>query len=137
GVRAAAASNSLPPDNTDFSSNFAIEGHTRGEGPDERVAYFVQVTPDYFRTLDIPLRAGRLFNATDTPKSPHVLLINKTFERRFFHGEDPLGKRINIASETEPDWNQVVGIVDDVKYNGIAEEVQPALYQPAAQAPSW
>ncbi len=137
GVRAAAVSNSLPPDNTDFSSDFAIEGHSRAENQDQRVAYFVRVSPDYFRALGIPLRSGRLFNSTDTADTPSVMLINETFERRFFSGENPIGKRINLGSEREPDWNQVVGVVDDVKYNGIAEEVQPALYQPAAQAPSW
>jgi putative ABC transport system permease protein len=137
GVRAAAVSNSLPPDNTDFSSGFAIEGHGREEGPDQRVAYFVQVSPDYFRALDIALREGRLFNDADTSTSPKVLLINETFERRFFPGENPIGKRLNLGSENESDWNQVVGVVQDVKYNGMAEDIQPALYRPAAQSPSW
>src|SRR5882724_11727017 len=137
GVRGVAVSNSLPPNTTDFSSNFAIEGHSSAEDQGQRVAYFIRVSPDYFRTLGIPLRSGRLFNGSDTSDAPNVMLINETFERRFFSGENPIGKRINIGNEREPDWNQVVGVVDDVKYNGVAEGVQPALYQPAAQAPSW
>src|SRR5882724_5252350 len=137
GVRGVAVSNSLPPNTTDFSSNFAIEGHSSAEDQGQRVAYFIRVSPDYFRTLGIPLRSGRLFNGSDTSDAPNVMLINETFERRFFSGENPIGKRINIGNEREPDWNQVVGVVDDVKYNGVAEGVQPALYQPVAQAPSW
>jgi putative ABC transport system permease protein len=137
GVQAAAVSNSLPPDSTDFSSNFAIEGIPRPEGIDDRIAFFVQVSPDFFHALDIPLREGRLFSEGDTATAPRVLLINETLKRRFFHGEDALGKRINLGNESEPQWHQVVGVVADVKYNGVADPVQPALYRPAAQSPSW
>jgi putative ABC transport system permease protein len=136
GVRAVAITNSIPPDSTDYSSNFAIEGHPRGEGPDQRVAFFVHVSPDYFRALDIPLKEGRLFTDSDTPTAPKVLLINETLERRFFSGEEPIGKRVNIGGETEPHWLQVVGVVADVKYNGVAEGVQPAIYLPQTQTPS-
>jgi len=78
-----------------------------------------------------------LFSPSDTADSTAVAVINKTFARRFFPGVDPIGKRINLGTVQENDWNQVVGVVDDVKYNGLAEEVQPAIYQPAAQTASW
>jgi len=136
GVRAAAVSNSLPPELTDFSSDFAIEGQDPSQDRSERVAYFVRVSPDYFKAFDIPLLNGRLFNSSDNADATAVVLINKTFARRFFQGVDPVGKRINLGSEREPDWNQIVGVVDDVKYNGLAEDVQPAIYQAAAQAVS-
>lgn len=137
GVRAAAVSNSLPPDDTDFSSDFTIEGRGVEPGQQAPIAYFVRVSPDYFRVLDISLRSGRLFNASDSANAPPVMLINKTLQRQFFPHEEPVGKRINIGTAQEPVWNQIVGVVDDVKYNGLADEVQPALYQPTAQAPSW
>jgi putative ABC transport system permease protein len=137
GVRAAAVSNSLPPDDFEFSSDFAIEGQDPAQQREQRVAYFVRVSPDYFKAFDIPLLNGRLFNSSDTADSTGVTLINKTFARRFFQGVDPIGKRINLTNERDPDWSQIVGVVDDVKYNGLAEEVQPAIYQPTVQAPSW
>lgn len=137
GVRAAAVSNSLPPDFTDFSSGFTIEGQDPTVDPAQRVAYFVRVSTDYFQAFDVPLLSGRLFNSSDTADSPAVVLINKTFERRFFQSVDPIGKRINLGDQSEPIWTRIVGVVDDVKYNGLAEEVQPALYQSAAQTASW
>jgi putative ABC transport system permease protein len=137
GVRAAAVSNSLPPDDPDFSSDFTIEGRSTEPGQQSPIAYFIRVSPDYFRVLDIPLRSGRFFNATDSANAQRVMLINKTIQRQFFPNEDPIGKRINTGSAQEPVWHQIVGVVEDVKYNGLADEVQPALYQPTAQAPSW
>jgi putative ABC transport system permease protein len=137
GVRVAAVSNSLPPDLTDFSSDFAIEGQDPAQDRQQRVAYFVRVSPDYFQALDIPLLNGRLFNRSDTADSTAVAIINKTFARRFFPGVDPVGKPLNLGSERGPDWTQIAGVVDDVKYNGLAEDVQPAIYQPAAQNASW
>jgi putative ABC transport system permease protein len=64
-----------------------------------------------------------------------VALINETLQRQFFPGEDPIGKRLNLGSDKEPDWNQIVGVVGDVKYNGVADNVQPAIYLVAQQAP--
>jgi putative ABC transport system permease protein len=137
GVRAAAVSNSLPPDETDFSSDFTVEGRNVEPGQQRPIAYFIRVSPDYFRVLDIPLRSGRLFNAADSANAPGVMLINKTLQRQVFLNEDPVGKRINLGDEREPRWNQIVGVVEDVKYNGLADAVQPAVYQPAAQTTSW
>ena len=137
GVRVAALSNSLPPDETDFSSDFIIEGRTRPTNAEPYIAYFNRVSPDYFQALGIPLRSGRVFSTTDSATSPGVMLINDTFRRRFFPNEDPVGKRINVGNDAEPLWSQIVGVVGDVKYNGMAEDVQPAIYQPIAQEPAW
>ncbi len=136
GVQEAAISNTLPPDETDFSSDFTIEGQVRSRDI-QQIAYFNRVSPDYFKALGIPVRAGRSFTNADLPGTPRVVLINETLQRRFFTGEDPIGKRINLSGREKPDWTQVVGVVGDVKYNGMADEVQPAIYQPAAQEPTW
>ncbi len=135
GVQAAAVSDSLPPDETSGSSNFTIEGRNAVEH-DEPIAYFIRVSPDYFRALGTRLRSGRYFTAADTADAPQVILINETMERRFFRGENPIGKRLNLGSVREPDWEQIVGVVGDVKYNGLADEVQPAIYLSTAQAPA-
>ncbi len=137
GVRLVALSNSLPPDETDFSSDFRIEGRSRPTKAEPQIAYFTRVSPDFFQALGIPLRTGRAFSSADSDAAPRVTLINDTFRRRFFPNEDPIGRRISFGSEAEPDWHQIIGVVGDVKYNGLAEDVQPAIYQPVAQQPSW
>jgi predicted permease len=136
GVHAVAISNSLPPNETDFSSGFVLEGQA-ASASSTQIAYFTMVSPDYFRVLGIPLKSGRVFSATDSPDAPRVALINETLHRGYFPGQDPVGRRINTGSEREPVWSTIVGVVGDVKYNGLADAVQPAIYYPIAQNPTW
>ncbi|MDQ2855530.1 MAG: ABC transporter permease, partial [Acidobacteriota bacterium] len=133
-----AISNSLPPEDTDFSSDFKIEGRTPAKDL-AQIAYFNRVSSDYFKALGIQILSGRSFTSADTTGSPRVVLINETLRRRFFAGEDPIGKRLNLnlTLDSKPDWTQIVGVVADVKYNGLADEVQPAIYQPTTQEPTW
>jgi putative ABC transport system permease protein len=137
GVRAAALSNSLPPDSNGGSDGFTIEGRPLGPNQSPPVAYVIMVSPDYFRALSLPLRQGRYFTAADSGEAPRVMLINETLQRRFFPNEDPVGKRINRGSDSNPSWTEIVGVVGDAKYNGLADEVQPAFYQPLAQLQSY
>jgi putative ABC transport system permease protein len=137
GVRTAAVSNSLPPDNTEESDDFTIEGRPAVPNQIPPIAYLVRVSQDYFRTFGIPLRRGRFFNAADSSDAPLVTIISETMARRFFPDEDPIGKRINTADEGQPAWRQIVGVVGDVKYTGLADETQPTMYQPLIQATSW
>ena len=135
GVRAAAVTDSLPPDQTAGSNNFTIEGRGVLEH-EEPIAYLIRVSPDYFRVLGTPLRSGRYFTTADTADAPNVVLINETMQRRFFARENPIGRRLNLGSAKEPDRAEIVGVVGDVKYNGLADDVQPALYLSVAQAPA-
>jgi putative ABC transport system permease protein len=98
------------------------------------VAYVVKTSPDYCRTLGIALRGGRQFTAADNSATPLVALINETFQRRFFPDEDPVGKRISHGPGQQRVWREIVGVVGDVKYNGLADETQPAFYMPLAQS---
>src|SRR5262249_21818562 len=137
GVRAVAASNSLPPDNTEFSDDFTIEGRPAIPNQTPPIAYVIRVSPDYFRAFGVPLRLGRYFNDSDSADAPLVAIISETMARRFFQNEDPIGKRINTNDVGEPTWWRIVGVVGDVKYTGLADETQPAMYQPLIQATSW
>lgn len=136
GVRSVALSNSLPPNITEFSDDFAIEGHPADKQQTPPIAYMIRVTPDYFSTLGVTLRRGRSFTTADTANSLAVALISETTARQFFPNEDPIGKRINMNDQGPPAWVQIVGIVTDVKYTGLTGEAQPAIYQPLAQAQS-
>ena len=134
GVNAVAISNTLPPDQTDFSDVFYIEGRPVPKQPD--IAYYSLVSPEYFKVLEIPVRRGRGLTDADTENAPLVCLVNETFQRSFFGAEDPLRKRINVGSPGQPNWIEIVGVVGDVKYNGVTEVVQPAIYLAVAQSPS-
>jgi putative ABC transport system permease protein len=136
GVRDAAVSNSLPPDSTEFSDDFTIEGRPAVPNQPPPIAYMILVSQEYFRAFNIPLRRGRYFTAADTRDAPQVAIISETTARRFFPNEDPVGKRVNTSNVAQPSWWQIVGVVDDVKYTGLAGETQPAMYQPLAQSPS-
>jgi putative ABC transport system permease protein len=133
GVRDAAASNSLPPDSTEFSDDFTIEGRPAVPNQPPPIAYMILVSQEYFRAFNIPLRRGRYFSATDTRDAPQVAIISETTARQFFPNEDPIGKRVNTSNVAQPSWWQIVGVVADVKYTGLAGETQPAMYQPLAQ----
>jgi len=136
GVRAAALSNSLPPDSTEFADAFQIEGRPYAPNQPPQVAYVIKTSPDYCRTLGIALRGGRQFTAADNSAAPLVAIINETFQRRFFPAEDPVGKRISHGPGQQRVWREIVGVVGDVKYNSLADETQPAFYMPLAQSQS-
>ena len=138
GVRAVAVSNSLPPDKTEFSDDFTIEGKPVMANETPPIADVVRVSHDYFRALSLPLRSGRYFSEADIQSAPNVAIVNESLARQFFaQQEDPIGKRVNMGDERQPYWTTIVGVVADVKYGGLAADTQPALYQPAAQARSW
>jgi predicted permease len=129
-VRAVALSNSLPPDSNEYSDNFSIEGRPAVPSQPPPIAYMILVSADYFRAFGIPLRRGRFFTAADAAKSPPVAIISETMARQFFPNEDPVGKRITEKGE-------IVGVVGDVKYSGLADSMQPAIYEPLTQAHTW
>jgi putative ABC transport system permease protein len=93
-------------------------------------------TPGYFETLRVPLRAGRLFSDRDTATAPRVAIVSEATAARLWPGQDPLGKRLTMATFTPggpPRASRtVVGVVSDVRYRGI-EEVQLDVYDPALQ----
>ena len=129
-VGAVAASNSLPPDSSEYSDNFSIEGRPAVPNQPPPIAYMILVSADFFRAFGIPLRRGRFFTAADAANSPPVAIVSETTARQFFPNEDPLGKRITGKGE-------IVGVVGDVKYSGLADSIQPAIYEPLTQAHTW
>jgi putative ABC transport system permease protein len=96
----------------------------------------LQVDPDYFHAMKIPVMGGRAFNASDTRTSAPVAIVNQAFVRRHFPGEDALGKRfrIPIPSAPPPAWTTIVGVVADVHHLGLAQNVSPEVYSPLAQS---
>jgi putative ABC transport system permease protein len=91
-----------------------------------------RVTPDYFRTVGIPLIAGRAFRDSDTEESPMVILVNRSLARRTWKNEDAVGKRITFDGEH---FLEIVGVVGDVREFGPREDAPVQLYRPMRQDP--
>src|SRR5262249_27424762 len=88
-------------------------------------------SPDYFKTLGIPLLRGRNFSDEDTLNTTKVAVISDQLAKQFFAGQNPIGKRIRDA-EDKP-YMEIIGVVGDVKYTGITSEFQPVFYNTAGQ----
>ena len=133
GARSAGAVNVLPLSGNNVSGSFAIEGRAPappGQKPNTNRRI---VTPHYFTALGMPLLRGREFTEADSADAPPVVIINETFARRFFPGEDPLGKRVRRGG-ADP-WMTIVGMVKDVRHRGLDLDARPEMYIPYPQLP--
>jgi predicted permease len=132
GVRAAGTVGvGMPFSESGVEGDFMIEGEAL---PPRDMASKVIVSPGYFRTLSIPLIAGRTFNRGDSAQSPRVVLVSQSFARRFWPSQQAVGKRIGHLFG-EKDWSLVVGIVGDVKQGGLSGDAPLTVYLPYAQGP--
>jgi putative ABC transport system permease protein len=114
-----------------FIDGFRIDGRPPYPADEEPTADYYSTTPGYFRAMGIPLLRGRLFAERDTGDGPRVVIINETMEKKFFSGEDPIGKRLYTSGEPA----QIVGVVGDVKHHGLDQETAAQIYAPHAQWP--
>jgi putative ABC transport system permease protein len=136
GVESVGAIDWLPFSGDEFRQTFEVEGRPAVSAAERPQANYRSVTPEYFRTLGIPLRAGRVFRERDDQSSPPVLMVNETLARRFFGGENPLGRRVNLEERpAKPVWREIVGVVGDVKHLKLNEPRLPDVYVPLLQKP--
>ncbi|HXN24669.1 MAG TPA: ABC transporter permease [Candidatus Dormibacteraeota bacterium] len=134
GVRSAAASLLIPLNAAGPArTTFQLEGQTPGEGQALPLSDVRVVSPTYFDTLHIPLLQGRTFAMTDRADSPDVVILNRAAARRFWETQNPIGKR--ISTDNGHTWNQVVGIVGDVKQYGLDKDATEEIYFPMAKVP--
>jgi predicted permease len=132
GVVAAGAVNWLPLRNWLIRGDFHLEGG-RPLPPRYRVDKPV-VSPEYFRAMGIRLLTGRGFTERDISIAPGVAVVSQAVARSIWPGEDPIGKRITMEDHPKPgDWLTIVGVVDDVKQQGLTKKADPAIYQPYSQ----
>ncbi|MBY0496774.1 MAG: ABC transporter permease [Cyanobacteria bacterium] len=116
-------------DNASRSTN--IEGYSPRSDEDMMFLYNV-IAPDYFRTLRIPLLAGRDFTRTDDANAAPAVIINETMARRFWQTpENAIGKRLRSGIA---DWRSVIGVVHDLKYSRLSEGPRPFVYYPLLQS---
>jgi len=131
GVRAAAITSRIDLVQHGLTYPVAVEGAAEHEGQ-RREARGRSVSPAYFQTLGIALARGRVFNERDSATAPRVMVVNETFARRFFPGEDPIGKRVIYSGDRIV--CEVVGLVRDVRL--VADpDAEATIYLPLAQKP--
>ncbi len=133
GVRSAAAVSSLPmyPVGIDFALPFTIEGKTPPPSGEEPRADIRAASPGYFETMKIALLKGRFLEERDRQGAPGVMVINETMARRYFPGEDPIGRVV----ENPHGKGEVVGVVGDVKHYGLDSQPRAELFLPSLQQP--
>jgi len=131
GVQSAVAATGLPYSRRYPSGLFSIEGREKRPG-EEPAAIIEAVTPNYFKTMFVPLRSGRFLSDTDSPRAVAVAVISASAAQRWWKGEDPVGKAIKLG-ERGP--ISIVGVVGDIPYTAMSRDVSPTIYVPFAQAP--
>jgi predicted permease len=111
--------------------DYFIQGRPEGQPGERPKAEIQAITPDFFKTLEIPIRAGRDFDRTDTLERPRVAIINETLARASFPGESPLGRFIRMNSRAP--WVEIVGVVADARWQGPSQPTQPVVFFASAQ----
>jgi len=142
GVTVAGIVTSLPLSGHNSGTGIHLEGRPEPRPEEAPVVWFRAVTPGYFRALGIPLKRGRLLEARDREGAEPVGLINETMARRFWPGEDPIGKRFAWGlthrappGRPAPTWITVVGVVGDVRHSSLAQPPEAEMFQPYPQLP--
>lgn len=133
GIRSASAVSAMPLQNVGAASSlpFTVEGQQPPPAEDPMAEVRI-VAPDYFETLRIPLVEGRYLDERDAETGPRVSLINQTMARRYFPGVSPLGRTI----QNPHGKSEVVGVVGDVRNEGLESEPKKQVYLPMRQSPS-
>ncbi len=137
-VRSAGMVSHVPMADGDTDVDFVIEGRPAPGPGRERVIWYRQVDPAYFRTMGIPVLAGRAFDASDNRRNAApVVVLGEAAAARFFPGEDPVGRRIKPGTDPESDgpWWTIVGVVGSVRHAGLAAAPKEEMYLPHALAP--
>jgi predicted permease len=137
GVESVSFSESLPVWPFGSSSGFQIQGRPLAPGRPVPEVYHEAVSLKHFETLGVRLREGRVFHSLDTTNSPSVVIINETMARAFWPNESPIGKRFANPGD-DPDWKEIVGVVNDVRFPGTLGEPYTRFqsYEALAQSPS-
>jgi predicted permease len=133
GVRAAGFITDLPLRGGSTNGGFNIEGRQYDPGhPFHTIKEFVDGR--YFAAMRIPLRTGRYFDERDTSDSPKVVMVNETFARAFYPGENPIGKHIDVTWG-DPAWSEIIGVVADSRQDTLASPIEPSFYALVRQKP--
>ena len=131
GIQAASAVTALPMTGINDGAGVWIAGTAHELAVDQR-----KITGAYFRTLQIPLLAGRAFDRSDRPDSPPVAIISESLARKLWPDENPIDRQLSTGSvRGVRQWKRVIGVVKDVSHYGVDAPPKPTLYLPEVQSP--
>jgi putative ABC transport system permease protein len=134
GVKSAAISSDIPLlGNPVYIMRF--EGRPSPEPSTAPLANYFAVTPRYFETMGMRILRGRGITERDAAGSPEVVVVNQTLVDRYFPGQDPIGKRLEVAFATPPNWREIVGVVADVHTQGLDQDTPVQVYASYFQKP--
>jgi predicted permease len=125
GVEAVALANRTLLNGSNFNNSVAVNDGP----PSDDLTYFMEISPGWLDTMKIPLTEGRDFRAPDPYSS--VAIVNETFAKRYFHGENPVGRNFDEVPDDGPRIRrQIVGLIHDARYSGMREPIPPVAYLP-------
>jgi putative ABC transport system permease protein len=133
GVTAVGASSNLPFSGEESYDGYIVEGHEPPPGSEPTQAQLQTVTPGYFQALGISLQRGRDISDADQEKTPMVAVVDETLAHRYWPDGDALGKRVRTTGD--PTWFMIVGVVNGIKDQNLAEDHKPHIYFAHGQDP--
>jgi putative ABC transport system permease protein len=134
GVEAVGGNVALPMTNNNWTGSFQVEGFTPAPNANGPWGDFRIVTPGYFSTMGIPILKGREFDETDVRDGRKVAIVDEVLARKYWPGQDPIGKRVGRGGGPNgPEWWDVIGVVGHVMQNSPKDDEHTQLYRPFAQ----
>src|SRR5262249_37977800 len=135
GVRFAGGGAGLAAEAPQRGTDFAVAGLAIAD-PDEARAYFMAITPDYFRALGTRVVEGRVFTESDRAGAQPVVVISRALALRICPKDSCAGKSLRLVNpEQSGEWRTIVGVVENVRYSGLDDPGRAAIYTPFDQTP--
>ncbi|HEX8561277.1 MAG TPA: ABC transporter permease [Pyrinomonadaceae bacterium] len=128
GVQSASAVSALPFADLGAATSFTVEGRPAPPPGDKLTTDLRVADENYFRVMNIPLVSGRAFTEQEAVEDRKVAVVNETMARKYFPGEDPVGKRILVSMGSEPAPTEIIGVVGDARYDRLEGELRPMVY---------
>jgi predicted permease len=135
GVESAAVAINVPLTGTGTGVTFDIVGRPAPTAQDRPMADFSIATPDFFKTMQIPLRQGRFFTEQDSSSAPPVVIINEAMAKTYWPNQNPIGQRLTQGLDPTRTEREIVGVVGNVCQSSLTDDPAPALVVPLDQLP--
>lgn len=135
GILSASTANTTPMGYYNNSDTLTIEGYQPPPGQPAPNCLYNTISPDYFRTMQIPILRGRAFTEADGENSQYVAIVSKAMAKKFWPNADPIGRQFQMNTDPKRSL-AVVGVVQDVRYQGVTGVIPPVFYAPFVQHPA-
>ena len=133
GVQSASLTSALPMGNYGSNDYLEISGYQNPPGQSLPLVPYAVISPDYFKTMRIPILQGRSFTNADAKGSPYVAIVSEAFAKRFWPHQNPIGQHFAKVSGSANPLYQVVGVAHDARFSGLSGQIDPFFYLPIEQ----